>query len=170
MIICSTDASSKLGKGYDVAYPKGNDLTTGKLDQKGQFYGYSDTTHQVKAFHQEAVWGGTWDRLDGILLKNGRLEIEDKYFVPMPRKYGISGHFHNTFMTEFGDFPLDVDGSSSTYECSLALLGGIDASTVRYPVVGGSGNGVTNLYNYCDNTAYNFISKAGVSLSCLPLK
>lgn len=165
MILCSTNSSAKLGKGLSTAHD--STAVTGTLDKMGQFYGYNDTDHHMKAFHQEDVWGSVWDRIDGIRLTNGQLKIGYKYVIDMPRAHNKSGWFHNTLMTEFGDFPIDIDGSSATYECSRALLG--MNSGEKYPVVGGAYDDGGSLHNYCDNTSYNYKTRAGVSLSCLPL-
>lgn len=167
MIICSTDASSKLGGGSYYGDTLNSAINaTGTLDRKGQFFGYNDTQHHMKAFHQEDVWGGTWDRIDGLRLVNGHLIIENKYDLVLPRQYDVGGWFHNTIMTEFGDFPIDVDGSGTTYECSTVLLG--NNTSERYPIVGGPNSSKMGLYNYCDNTSSGYKTRVGVSLSCLP--
>ena len=52
--VCSTyvnDSSKDYGK-----------VVTGTLDTKGQFFGYNDGTHEVKAFYCEKLWGNThWE-------------------------------------------------------------------------------------------------------------
>ena len=168
MIICCTNARAKIGMGLGKDYLASD--KTGTLDQKGQFYGYNVDTHHMKAFHQEAVWGGAWDRLDDASLIDGIITINDKYKINIPRKYGVNGLIRTTFMTEYGDFPTDIGGTYVTYESAGALLGDL-SNTEKCIVVGGaSGWGGSNLYNYCDNTTLNSTANIGTSLSCLPLK
>ena len=48
-------------------------LATGTLKDKGQFFGYNDTTHEVKVFYIEKWWGNRWDRINGLLMVGGEI-------------------------------------------------------------------------------------------------
>lgn len=119
-------------------------LDTGTLKDKGQFFGYNDTTHEVKVFFIEKWWGNRWDRINGLLMKGG--EILAKLTPPYNltgegyEKVGIkftgtsSGYQKATKSGRFGRLPKTVGGSSSTYTCdyfwwndsitAVALVGG----------------------------------------------
>ena len=119
-------------------------LATGTLKDKGQFYGYNDTTHEVKVFFIEKWWGNRWDRINGLLMVGG--EILAKMTPPYNLtgngfdKVGIkfegqsSGYQKATKSSEYGRLPASVGGSSSTYTCdyfwwndaitAVALVGG----------------------------------------------
>ena len=60
-------------------------LATGTLTNKGQFFGYKDTTHEVKVFYIEKWWGNRWDRINGLLMVGG--EILAKMTAP----YNLTG-------------------------------------------------------------------------------
>lgn len=64
-------------------------LATGTLKDKGQFFGYNDTTHEVKVFYMEKPWGNRWDRINGLLMVGG--EILAKMTPPYDKK--VSGLF-----------------------------------------------------------------------------
>ena len=180
----STNSQEKLGWGnlQYVNDPSQNygKLETGTLNDKGQFWGRNDGEHQVKAFHQEAVWADQWDRIAGLINDNGVIKVKmttpynfdgSNYTViagVTPK--GMNGGFiRGTLMTEFGDIPFDATGNSSSYECDTLWF---NNSQVNYALVGG----------YCDGTAetcglYNLRLNAlssvslwsvGASLSCLP--
>lgn len=119
-------------------------LDTGTLKDKGQFYGYNDTVHEVKVFFIEKWWGNRWDRINGLLMVGG--EILAKMTPPYNLtgdgfdKVGIkfegqsSGWQKETKSSEYGRLPMSVGGSSSTYTCvyfwwndqitAVALVGG----------------------------------------------
>ena len=69
-IMSKTDNSkAAFGKGQTTGYvndPSQNygHLATGTLTNKGQFFGYSDSTHEVKVFFIEKWWGNRWTCLD----------------------------------------------------------------------------------------------------------
>lgn len=119
-------------------------LPTGTLKDKGQFYGYNDTTHEVKVFFIEKWWGNRWDRILGLMMVQG--EILAKMTPPYNLtgngfdKVGIkfegqsNGYQKATKSSEYGRLPASVGGSSSTYTCdyfwwnagitAVALVGG----------------------------------------------
>ena len=119
-------------------------LATGTLKDKGQFFGYNDTTHEVKVFYIEKWWGNRWDRINGLLMVGG--EILAKMTPPYNltgkdfEKVGItftssgSGYQKGTKSSRFGRIVNSTGGSSSTYTCdnfwwnagitAVALVGG----------------------------------------------
>lgn len=138
MILKNDNTQSALGNGnlnYNSSgSPTYGVLQTGTLNDKGQFWGANDNTHQVKAFHQEAVWADQWDRIAGLI--NDRGQIKAKMTAPYPTSslatatqyadYEIAGktpqgtsggYISGTEMSEYGDIPYVASGSASTYEC-----------------------------------------------------
>ena len=122
-------------------------LPTGTLDDKGQFFGYSDTTHEVKVFHMEKVWGNRWDRLVGYICDHGRIKVKMRppynltgagYIDTGIDACETNGYQKNHYMTEYGRFVKSVGGSASTYRpdyyyinmtiVAVALVGGVCSS------------------------------------------
>lgn len=143
------DSQTAFGQGQTSGYVDDasvnyGHLDTGTLKDKGQFYGYNDTTHEVKVFFIEKWWGNRWDRINGLLMIGG--EILAKMTPPYNLtgdgfdKVGIaytetgSGWQKGTKSSEYGRLPASVGGSSSTYTCdyfwwnagitAVALVGG----------------------------------------------
>lgn len=139
-------------------------LATGTLTNKGQFFGYKDTTHEVKVFYIEKWWGNRWDRINGLLMVGG--EILAKMTPPYNltgkdfEKVGItfassgSGWQKGTKSSRFGRIVNSTGGSSSTYTCDYLWW---NAGITAVALVGG----------YCDNGDYcgvdclNLYSSAG---------
>ena len=119
-------------------------LATGTLKDKGQFYGYNDTTHEVKVFFIEKWWGNRWDRINGLLMVGGEIlakmtppyNLTGKGFDKVGIKFegASNGYQKATKSSEYGRLPASVGGSSSTYTCdyfwwndaitAVALVGG----------------------------------------------
>ena len=132
-IMSKTDNSqTAFGQGQTTGYV--NDasvnyglLDTGTLKDKGQFYGYNGSTHEVKVFFIEKWWGNRWDRINGLLMVGG--EIIAKMTPPYNltgadfEKVGItftgSGRRYQkgTKSSRFGRIVNSTGGSSSTYTC-----------------------------------------------------
>lgn len=149
-IMSKTDNSqTAFGRGQDSGYV--NDasqdygkLKTGTLASKGQFFGYNDGTHDVKVFYIEKWWGDRWDRINGLINRNGHI------LVKMTPPYNLTGDgFIDTGLTpsgtsggyiskskscRYGRIPYVASGSSTTYQCDglwfnnaavcVALVGG----------------------------------------------
>lgn len=111
-------------------------LTTGTLKTLGQFFGYSDNTHQVKAFHIEKLWGDQWDRTAGMLSRGNRIYVK---MTPENGGYlidSIDGYIDTnidmqtgrvTYITtmncnEYGMIPISGAGSGSTYYSDIYLI------------------------------------------------
>ena len=144
----SCDAQAVFGTGnLRSASSASGILQTGTLKTMGQFYGYNDSTHQVKVFHVEAPWGDQWLRLAGLITDNY------KVYAKMTREglgYRITDHngYEDTGVTipslsasyiisvkcsEHGMIPTAGGGSSSTYFCCPAW----SATGLMYLLVGG---------------------------------
>lgn len=122
----------------DAAQHYGHIMSGGSMINKGQFFGYNDTTHQVKVFHMEGFWGGRWDRNVGLLYINGiyyakmtpegaGYNFTGAGYVPVCRGAIGAGFFSgwqkDTTQTEFGCFPIGpLTGSDATYECDYHWL------------------------------------------------
>ena len=183
MMFCSTNSQAKLGNG-NLNYKEDSSifygvLQTGTLNDKGQFWGANDNTHQVKAFHQEAVWADQWDRIAGLINDKGVIKVKmtapynfdgaDYDVVAGITPKGTSGgYIKDTLMTEYGDMPFDASGSASTYECDGLWF---NNEQVNYARVGGncacsSRCGLFSLG--LDGAASGAGWVVGASLSCLP--
>lgn len=149
-IMSKTDNSqAAFGQGQTTGYV--NDasvnyghLATGTLIDKGQFYGYNDTTHEVKVFHIEKWWGNRWDRINGLIMKGGNILAKmtppynltgDGYSdVGIKFSGASSGYQKETKSGRYGRIVKTTGGSSSTYTCdyfwwnagitAVALVGG----------------------------------------------
>lgn len=122
-------------------------LATGTLKDKGQFFGYNDTTHEVKVFYMEKTWGNRWDRINGLLMVGG--EILAKMTPPYNltgkdfEKVGITftssgnGYQKGTKSSRFGRIVNSIGGSSSTYTCDYFWW---NAGITAVALVGGSCN------------------------------
>lgn len=176
----SDDTQAVFGQGQTSGYVEDasvnyGHLNTGTLDDKGQFFGYSDTTHEVKVFHMEKYWGNRWDRVAGYICDKGRIKVK------MSPPYNLTGaDFIDTgidaataagwqkdhYMTQWGRFPKTVGGSSSTYTCDYYW---INLEIVAIALVGGGCNGGA----YCGASSVHLSNTAsaadwhiGASLSC----
>lgn len=145
-------------------------LATGTLKDKGQFYGYNDTTHEVKVFHIEKWWGNRWDRINGLLMVKG--EILAKMTPPYNltgagfEKVGIkftgtsSGWQKASKSNKYGRLPQTTGGSSSTYTCDYFWWN--DGITAVALVGGGCSNGAgcgadcLSLNDSAGNAYWNF--------------
>lgn len=136
LISKSTNSQAAFGQGQTTGYV--NDaaqhyghIQSGTLNNKGQFFGYNDTTHQVKVFHMEGFWGGRWDRMVGLLYANGIFRVK---MTPEGDGYNFTGagytavgevsitgnsggYIKDTKQSEYGCLPTALTGSDATYEC-----------------------------------------------------
>ena len=124
---------------------------TGTLDTMGQFYGYNDSTHQVKVFHVEKFWGDQWDRIAGLINSGGKIYVKmtpegNGYRVTDVTGYtntnltlsGTSGGYISAgSMTEHGFIPTTISGSGTTHYCDGSWF---NNSQLDYLIVGASAN------------------------------
>ena len=75
----SDDSQTAFGGGvyntYDPQDAHYGMKIAGGLNDKGQFMGYNDGTHQVKVFFIEDWWGNQWERIAGVINNNGTMRI-----------------------------------------------------------------------------------------------
>lgn len=146
----STDVQSVFGYGNCRSASDASDmLKTGVLNDKGQFFGYNNSSSQVKVFHIEKPWGDQWDRTAGIIYNSGQLWIK---MTPEEQGYRINdvigytntgvsisgssgGYISKGTCSEYGFLPTTVSGSGSTYYADGAWF---DGSGLRYGLCGAS--------------------------------
>lgn len=189
MMACSTNSQAVYGNGnlnYDDSSdnPTHGVLQTGTLNTKGQFWGANDNTHQMKAFHQEAVWADQWDRIAGMVNDNGTIKVKmtapyptsnlttatsfDDYVPVGEQPQGTSGgYISRTVMSEHGDIPVQASGSATTYECDGLWF---NNGQLNYALVGGDCSNSSRCGAFSLNlgdTASHAHWAFGASLSCM---
>lgn len=182
-----------MGKSLDVqgTYGQGHStdntlINTGTLDDKGLFFGYSDTYKKVKVFGMEDQWAEQMNRCCGLILDNGIYKYKltegtaDGSTVngyPTDNTNGMldggqsptaNGYVNKFAVTGDTILPNSVSGGSSTYYCDYFYQ---RQSGVMFAFVGGSSI-------YGDNCGFFVVldGEVGVSawflgcaLSCKPL-
>lgn len=173
------DSQAAFGQGQTTGYVDDasvnyGHLPTGTLKDKGQFYGYNDTTHEVKVFFIEKWWGNRWDRINGLLMVGGEIlakmtppyNLTGKGFDKVGIKFegASNGYQKATKSSEYGRLPASVGGSSSTYTCDYFWWN--DAITAVALVGGGCHNGAAcgADYVYLSNSASNAHWNFGASV------
>ena len=146
----TTDTQSVFGYGNcRSASSASGMLTTGTLNDKGQFFGYNDSTHQVKVFHIEKFWGDQWDRVAGVINDRGKYYIkmtpeDNGYRITDTNGYVDTGltvpagggtYINGMKCTEYGMLPNLASGSSTTYYCDIYYT---NNSQLNYLLVGAS--------------------------------
>ena len=131
----STDTQTAYGNGNCNSASSASGLIgTGRLNNKGQFYGVTSNTEQVKVFHIEQFWGNQWDRTAGVLNNASGLWVKmtpegNGYQTTATTGYtqtGIvmsgtsGGYISSVVASELGRLPKVVSGSTTTYECDGA--------------------------------------------------
>ena len=122
----STDTQAVFGNGNcrGGGSNVGSCQQTGTLKAKGQFYGDTTTTNQVKVFHIEKFWGDQWDRVAGLYGGKVKMTPEgDGYQVTTTNGYadiGFSVPGNGSFISEmscneYGMIPKVCSGSGTTY-------------------------------------------------------
>ena len=177
----STNTQAVYGQGNSTGYDAESEtkgiLQTGMLDQSGQFWGSSATTSQVKIFHIESYWGDVWDRIAGLMMKDGTIRAKmtppynttaDGYADTGISPTGTSGSYIKACASDpvFGILPNSTGGSSSTYFPDYFYY---SETATTYALVGGScsygsGCGGSALFlSFSVSYPYWYI---GSSLSC----
>ena len=123
MVGKSTDLQATFGNGNCNSKSK---LTTGTTKAKGMFYGKSTKTEAVKVFWLENYYADRYDRKFGCIYYNGKIFIQPYPPYSTTKSSGtfidtgiscgsIRGYVSKTKMTEYGEFPIEASGTSSTY-------------------------------------------------------
>ena len=168
LIMGKSEDSKKIFGGGNV-YGVGDFLNSGTLNNKGQFYGYNDTTHQVKVFHIEKWWGDRFDRIAGLISDNRRVKTKmsppynltgSEYIDTLVDLPLSDGWQRDTRMTQYGRFPITVGAGASTYVCEFIFV----PYAAKYPAcVGGMySNNATTVLSFMV-TAKSYV---GASISC----
>ncbi len=133
----STDTQTVYGTGRysGGSSSSNNQLSTGQLNKKGQFWG-GDSNEAVKVFHKENPWGNIWKSMYGLIQSGGKLYLKltpntndgttveeyqqtsiDGYLDTGITLSGTSGGYISgvTLVEGFALLPATVSGSSSTY-------------------------------------------------------
>ena len=177
----SDDSQAAYGQGNTTGYsealaPTYGVLKTGTLFDKGQFFGYSDTKHQVKVFHIEKWWGDQWERLQGIVADHGvvKVKMTKPYnltgagFAEAGIKYvgASSGYIKETKTSDLGRLPVTIGGSASTYVCDYLWH---NDGIVAVALVGGDCNNGAGCGASClslNDAASSALWYIGAALSC----
>ena len=151
----STNTQSVFGNGNCRSASSASGLlTTGTLKDKGQFYGYNDSTHQVKVFHIEGFWGDQWDRTAGVINSGGKIYVK---MTPEGQGYRVTdtdgytdtgvtltgssgGYISEATCSENGIIPKTISGSATTYYCDGAWF---NNSVLCYLLAGASAGNTT---------------------------
>ena len=187
LISKSTNVRASFGQGnisgYDSTSATYGFKECGSLKTRGQFYGTSGTTDQVKVFHIEGFWGDRWDRLVGLLYINGVFKAK---MTPEGSGYNFTGDGYTaigtgitgaasgsgwqraTEETEYGNLPVaPLSGSDATFECVYVWY---NNAILAVAVVGGYCNDGSGCGARClivDNAASGAHWSLGASLSLL---
>jgi hypothetical protein len=167
------DTQTAYGKGQDSGYVNDSSknygkLNTGTLTDKGQFFGYNDGTHDVKVFYVEKWWGDGWDRILGLINKDGHILVKmtppynltgDDYTDTGLTPSGTSGgYISKSKSSKYGRIPYVASGSSSTYQCDGLWF---NNSGTRIAIVGGycssgllAGADCLSLYNEAGDASW----------------
>ena len=191
----STDSQTVFGsgntKGYEARpYDNNGILATGTMDKKGLFWGNQDTISGVKVFGMEHWWGNIWRRIAGWVHRyathkikltygtadgstvNGYNETGDGYIILSDVAIDVAiaeGNISKMVGSEYGLFPSETSGSTSTYYCDYFSVSYDD---VCYLCVGGSSNnglGCGPWWLDLEYPASILYEGMGASISCKPL-
>ncbi len=74
----NTNSQAVYGRGHDSGGSNASDfLTTGTLNTKGQFWGNTaNGSEAMKVFHMENYWADRWERIIGMLYRNGEFIVK----------------------------------------------------------------------------------------------
>lgn len=111
----TTDSQSVFGNGI-VMNDTSHFINTGNIHGK-QFNGKSSVYDSaINIFHMENWWGNTSEFLDKIIMKYGSYKIDDKNVnIDLDKSSSYVGFIGKSVCTDFGVFPSDLNGSSSTF-------------------------------------------------------
>ena len=146
----STNLQATFGQGHSTGGASAADfLATGTLNEMGQFFGCSTTTSAVKVFHIENFYAERWERVLGMIYKNGNYLVRmteetgeynftgegyESVCEGVPGASASGGYWKTSLQTEYGKFPKTLGGSETTYESDYHYY---NNAIVSVPVVGG---------------------------------
>jgi len=144
----STDKQDACGYGNYTGGSSASNLSkTGAQLTGGRFFGYGSAVNKPRKFLHCEWQCGAWERIEGWLYVGGKHylkpyppynETGEGYINTGLSMSGSSGTFiKEGVLTEYGEVPTVLDGSSDTYYCDG---GWYNASQVDHAFVGGSCN------------------------------
>lgn len=167
----STDMKKSLGKGFSEYGESDKDysINSGTLNTKGAFWGSQSSNIRMKAFHCEDLWGNLYIRIGGCVSANGEVKVKmvrpynltgNGYMTLSPVPKTAAGLWSKRYTNEYGTYPIELNGSNTTYECHSATQ--IYVNNNYYPFIGGFFNnkdeGLFSLYlNYDSNLTLLYI-------------
>ena len=139
------------GQGFTTGGSQSNMKLTGTLDDKGLFYGLSDTSIPVKVFGMENYWGQQYRRTAGWILSNTQHLIKMTHgiedgstatgyntdgtgYIATGKTIGASGYISKMDASENGLLPVSTSGSDSTHYCDIVY----QSSGTLFTFVGGA--------------------------------
>ena len=157
------------GEGFTTGGSQSNMKLTGTLNDKGLFYGLSDTSIPVKVFGMENYWGQQWRRTAGWILDNYEHLIKLTYgtedgstgtgynttgegYIHTGVTLNTAGYITKMNASENGMLPTGASsGSVNTYYCDYDYRN----SGSRFAYVGGSSSygsycGAFSVFLDCD--------------------
>lgn len=184
----STDSQSTFGNGHYSGGTQASHLhTTGSHNTKGLFWG-STGNDGIKMFGQENATGDRWERIAGWINVSGTQKIKlthgtedgstatgynetgSGYIAIGAAPSGTSGGYINkAVLTQYGIFPQEASGSSSTFYCDGLWF---NNGQTNYALVGGAcdfGLLVGAFASLLNNVPSSADWGVGASLSCKPL-
>ncbi|NLG04855.1 MAG: hypothetical protein GX567_13645 [Clostridia bacterium] len=122
-------------------------LKTGTQLTGGRFIGYGSSVNKARKFMHTEQQMGAWERINGLLYVSGTYRVKsygeynetgDGYVNTGLSMSGTSGNYISaSTMTDDGEFPTALSGSSDTYYC---CGGWYNAGQVDHAIVGGGCN------------------------------
>lgn len=161
--------------------------STGLLDNKGLFFGYSDYLNSIKVFGMENYWGNYYERIVGLVAASGKLKAKitygthdgstvtgynqtgDNYLNGASFSSEISGYITDMNTAVYGRIPIAGGGSATTYEADT-INATYDTFTQYPAVVGGYSGSLNAAGTFAVRMDYGSGSNesVGTRLSCKP--
>ena len=187
LISKSLNSQAVFGQGITSSGEDGfNAYVTGAdMNDKGLFYGYSDSTKPVKVFGIENWWGLQWNATAGLMDVNGNIKYKftpgtqdgsaatsynltgEGYLDSGLTPSGTSGGYINaeTFNYKGAMLPTVASGSSSTYYCDGLWFNNQATAYALYGGVAGSGGRCGSAYCALHSAVGDAWWAVGASLS-----
>lgn len=184
MMFKSTDLQATAGYGVCSASAA---IAPGSMNTKGLFWGAGDKTSGVKVFGMENWWGNIFRRIAGWCISGGTQKVKltrgtkdgttvgdynfdgNGYKTISGVNLTRSGYISKMKTEPFGRFPMEANGSTTTFEADQVWAG---SGNGYYAFVGGGWGIDLNCGPFCARLSYvpSFAyTGLGAALSCKPL-
>ena len=184
MMFKSTDLQATAGYGVCSASAA---IAPGSMNTKGLFWGAGDKTSGVKVFGMENWWGNIFRRIAGWCISSGTQKVKltrgtkdgttvgdynfdgNGYKTISGVNLTRSGYISKMKTESFGRFPMEANGSTTTFEADQVWA---DSGNGYYASVGGVWDDDLRCGPFC---AHLFVvpsdtyASVGAALSCKPL-